>query len=411
MKHKNLILSFAILISVNLNLSAWTSSNEGVCYTMDTLVQLSNDIAYNAIDQMYEVDCNIIILENDTLALNPGEILNFLGHFYIKTYGVLLAIGNENMSIHLGDPNFILGNGSFWFGIQIINLSENKTSILKYCNIKGAIHIDDCVEAAIYCENSSPIIDHCTISEMASDCDTGGGVAIVCYGQSSPIISYCNFKRLYTSMVLWNIPSKHEEFYQPNPLIFGCNIMHTVNGFWEYFCDFDVVIYNGGFLDNCYLGVTAFTSDTTLGFPIDTLGDGICNTTSTFWKKRFKEVDGVVNPRGDTLITGINNDEIDILPTISGFLKLENCYPNPFENYTTIDFKLKKATSIVSLLVFDSKGNKVKTLISNRLYYSGSHNINWHGDNDAGQKVKEGVYFYKLESDKTLLVKKAIVVK
>lgn len=36
MKHKNLILLAAILLAVNLNLSAWTSSNEGVCYTMDT---------------------------------------------------------------------------------------------------------------------------------------------------------------------------------------------------------------------------------------------------------------------------------------------------------------------------------------------------------------------------------------
>ncbi len=47
---------------------------------MDTLVILSDDISYNSIDEMYEVDCDIIILENDTLKILPGEIVKFLSH-------------------------------------------------------------------------------------------------------------------------------------------------------------------------------------------------------------------------------------------------------------------------------------------------------------------------------------------
>jgi hypothetical protein len=171
------------------------------------------------------------------------------------------------------------------------------------------------------------------------------------------------------------------------------------------------VIFRGGFLDNCYLGVNSTTADTTLGFPIDTIGDGICNTTSTFWKKRFMDVDGVVNPRGDTLITGINETEIEILPTTINHLVLKNCFPNPFDDFTTIEFDLSEPSQKVCLIIFDSKGNRVKSLLNEEILQAGKHQVSWHGDNDSGYKGKEGIYFYKLICNNKMLVKKAIVIK
>ncbi len=87
------------------------------------------------------------------------------------------------------------------------------------------------------------------------------------------------------------------------------------------------------------------------------------------------------------------------------------CYPNPFDNFTTIEFELKKPLMDVSLIIIDSKGNKVKTLINSQDFTNGVHKINWYGDNDSGHKVPEGIYFYKLVTDGQMLVKKAIVVK
>ena len=187
--------------------------------------------------------------------------------------------------------------------------------------------------------------------------------------------------------------------------------MPSVTGFFFWPIDNDVIIYRGGFLDNCYLGVNIYSADTTLGIPIDTVGDGICSTTSTFWKQRFREVDGVINPRGDTLLTGINESEINILPTTTDFLTLKNCYPNPFTNSTIIEFELFEPSQIVSLKLFDSKGNIVKTLMKNKSFILGEYQVKWYGDNDAGQKVPEGIYFYKLMTENKLLVKKAIVIK
>lgn len=78
MKPKKNLLLLIILITVNLNLFAWSSSNEGILYTMETLCLLSDSISYNQSDQIYEVNCNIIILENDTLKILPGETVKFI---------------------------------------------------------------------------------------------------------------------------------------------------------------------------------------------------------------------------------------------------------------------------------------------------------------------------------------------
>lgn len=414
---KSNILAFSLVLVLNTNLLAWTSSNEGVCYTMDTLVQLSTDITYNATDQMFEVDCEIIILENDTLLILPGEILNFLGHYFIRVEGIFIAIGTNDNVIKLGNPNFTFSNGNYWCGIQIINSPSNKESTIKYSEIRGAVNLCSWLtdaESAIYCENSSPIIDHCKFSYLASDYETGGGSAIACMGQSYPIISYCKFEYLVNSIAIWCNPWDFvpDTINYPSPLVYGCNIMHSVLSFFIDEIDYDVVIYRGGFLDNCFLG--AYNSnyvDTTLGIPIDTIGDGICNTTSTYWIKRFMDVDGVTHPRSDTLITDINENETEILPTTSQYLLQKNNYPNPFSGHTTIGFDVIPATAIISLSIIDSKGNIVRKLITNEPYKKGAHSIDWFGESDYGDRVDDGIYFYKLSSDDKVQVKKAIVVR
>jgi len=389
---------------------------------MDTLCLLSDSINYNQVDQLYEVDCDIIILENDTLRIYPGETVMFFQYFppgntirfRIEIYGCLLAIGAEDKQITLGDPNCSLSSGNWWGGVLFFNTSHNGESKIKYCNFRGITNIEIDKQTAIYCENSSPIIDHTSIKYMGSGEETGGCAAIGLRDESHPVISYCSFQSIITGVAIWcNMCWYIDSIQGPNPLIFGCNIYSSVSGFFLFPSDYDHVVLRGGFLDNCYLKVPfSNLADTTLGFPIDTVGDGTKSTTSTYeGKARFLCVDGVVNPRGDTVLTGINRNETEILPTTSQYLILKNCYPNPFDNFTTIEFELKRASTNVLLVIIDSKGNRVKTLINNLSNTSGEYDIKWYGDNDAGQRVINGIYFYKLVSGNSLLVKKAIVVK
>jgi hypothetical protein len=416
---KPLLLTLVFIFLARFSLLAWTSSNEGVCYTMDTLTTLSPNINYNYETGMFEVHENIVILENDTLLILPGEIVKFIQYFTsyrgLKIYGNLIAIGTKDNQIILGDPNYNISNGDVWNGIQFINLPNGSQSILKYCTVRGAINTGSPgYESAIYCENSSPLIDHCRICYMISGEETGGGSGISCKGQSYPIVSYCTFDYLIWSIAIWCSPwTPHQDTINyPSPLIYGCNIKKSVSGFFWYPLDYDVVVYRGGFLDYCYLGVP-FSNfpDTTLGVPIDTIGDGICNTTSTNYLKRFMSVDGVVNPRGDTLLTAINESETEILPTTTNHLVLYNNYPNPFSNFTTISFDVAKPSATISLAIYDSKGNLVREIIKDKNYSQGSYKVGWLGENDSGEKAKEGIYFYKLTSGGQMMVKKAIVVK
>jgi hypothetical protein len=423
---KSLLLILLLISLARLNLFAWTSSNEGICYTMDTLCILSDDISYNAADEMYEVDCDIIILENDTLIILPGEIVKFFSYANpytvrrgIKIYGCFLAIGLADKRIHLGDPEATF-SGNWWNGIEFYNTSLNGESILKYCTLRGVTHIDEYKQTALYCENASPIIDHCTFKYMGSGNLSYGCSAIGIIGQSYPIISYCTFEKIGNGIAVWCNVYTNELFgyvqdtiNYPSPLIYGCNIISSVQGFWGWPCEYDIVILYGGFLDNCYLGFGWIYADTTLGNPMDTIGDGICTTTSIneWGEPKFFMVDGVVNPRGDTLLTGISEKEIDILPTTANCLVLKNNYPNPFSNFTIICFEVAKPATIISLTIYDSRGNLVREIIKDKNYNQGNYKADWHGENDSGEKVKEGIYFYKLTSGRQMIVKKAIVVK
>lgn len=421
MKPKKNKLLLLILIGLQINLFAWTSSNEGVCYTMDTLVQLSPDISYNINDEMYEVDCDIIILENDTLRILAGEIVKFLSYTFpttinygITIYGCFIAIGENDKIIYLGDPEMNFSAGHWWTGLHFINTSQSGESIIKYCTIIGATDTEsDWTETALYCENSSPIIEHCIFEYIASGELEGGASAIGLKGQSYPLVEYSTFRNILHGVAVWCNPYNIQDTINyPSPLMVGCNFMPSVQGIMWPQCDQDKIVLYGGFLDNCYFGVGSIFHDTTLGNPIDTIGDGICTTTSTYeLQPRFLLVDGVVNPRSAPLITGINEEEFQILPTTSNYLVLKNNYPNPFSNYTTIEFEIMNNISAVDLFIFDSKGMLVRKLISKKTFSEGMHNINWYGDDENGKRVNKGVYFYKLVSGNNLKVKKAILVK
>lgn len=67
-------------------------------------------------------------------------------------------------------------------------------------------------------------------------------------------------------------------------------------------------------------------------------------------------------------------------------------YPNPFNPSTEISYSLKTAGQ-VTLSVFNTKGELVRTLVSQKMP-SGNHSMNFNGDG-----LNSGIYFYKLSVD------------
>jgi len=79
-------------------------------------------------------------------------------------------------------------------------------------------------------------------------------------------------------------------------------------------------------------------------------------------------------------------------------------YPNPFNPSTAIRFDIPKY-SYTKIIVSDALGRKIETLINEELR-AGSYEVNFNGSN-----YPSGVYFYKLQADKFIDVKKMLLVK
>jgi len=91
----------------------------------------------------------------------------------------------------------------------------------------------------------------------------------------------------------------------------------------------------------------------------------------------------------DTVLT----DDPEEPMQINKFALHQN-YPNPFNPATKISFDLPSPMN-VKLYIYDVKGHLVKTLL-NKTMTEGRKGIIWYGDNNDGQPVKSGVYFYQL---------------
>ena len=84
-------------------------------------------------------------------------------------------------------------------------------------------------------------------------------------------------------------------------------------------------------------------------------------------------------------------------------------YPNPFNPETTISFELSKPGNVV-LNIYNLKGELVKRLINNQMS-NGKHSIVWDGKDNNGHICSSGVYFYKIESNGRVEVKKMLLLK
>jgi hypothetical protein len=101
-----------------------------------------------------------------------------------------------------------------------------------------------------------------------------------------------------------------------------------------------------------------------------------------------------------------SNEVFDMPPEI-GFV---TCQPNPFGNNTTFTYRINEKNNI-TIRIFDLQGNIVKTLI-NGYYPEGYYNPTWNGDNESGNRIDPGIYFYKVSSgNKTLQTDKIVLIK
>ena len=108
------------------------------------------------------------------------------------------------------------------------------------------------------------------------------------------------------------------------------------------------------------------------------------------------KIDGVFY--GDSDLVGINNQNIPV-----SFELFQN-FPNPFNPKTRINFTLKENQTI-KLIVYDLSGKLITTLTD------GKRNQGMYHVDFDGSDLPSGIYFYRLESEESLQVKKMILLK
>jgi len=73
-------------------------------------------------------------------------------------------------------------------------------------------------------------------------------------------------------------------------------------------------------------------------------------------------------------------------------IDLLNCYPNPFNSFTRINYALPASTAgQVQVSIYDLLGRRVRVLINQPLE-AGRYSLNWNGTDDFGLPLSSGIY-------------------
>ncbi|MCD4728083.1 MAG: PKD domain-containing protein, partial [Pirellulales bacterium] len=124
-------------------------------------------------NEPYVIGGEITVHANNSLTIDPGVKVLFLGHHKFVINGQLLAQGSANDSIIFTAHNIWQG----WHGLRFIN---SNSSVLEYCliqygNATGTASMQDSCGGGIYCENSPIQISNCLIGQNLAY-KHGGGI-------------------------------------------------------------------------------------------------------------------------------------------------------------------------------------------------------------------------------------------
>jgi hypothetical protein len=109
---------------------------------------------------------------------------------------------------------------------------------------------------------------------------------------------------------------------------------------------------------------------------------------------------------GSTAFVASHANEIPQLPETT---VLHQNHPNPFNPTTLIRYDLATPGE-VDLRVYDARGALVRVL-EDRHRPAGRYEVGWNGENERGEMVASGVYFYRLHTGSFTQTKKLILLK
>ncbi len=208
-----------------------------------------------------------------------------------------------------------------------------------------------------------------------------------------------------------NIEVTYHRFVEQDS--FPKNLTYHENTFWWFPPSFLAVVYEEC-TNQIFYWQYDFNNETFIDSLILNRWDDSClfeetyllHTNYSFWLKGLLS-DGSLSEPTNVVSwpTNVNNEDNNV----PNFVQLQDNYPNPFNPETTICYNLAKDQQ-VTLVIYNIKGQKVKTLVNNH-QDAGNHNIVWSARDDNNKSVASGIYFYQLRSEDYVSTNKMILLK
>ena len=135
--------------------------------------------------------------------------------------------------------------------------------------------------------------------------------------------------------------------------------------------------------------------------------------TDNISELQFKELTVVGDDQNLMKLPNVWNRSIEPLKVPSQTELIQN-YPNPFNPETWIPYRLSQPSS-VTIVVYDATGQQIRRIDIGVQpvgdYTRKNHAIYWDGQNDFGEQVASGVYFYELITNHYDAIKKMVILK
>jgi len=163
-------------------------------------------------------------------------------------------------------------------------------------------------------------------------------------------------------------------------------------------CGSGIVRSGGAFLIHVYGDVPSTSVD-------EGAGDG--DVLTLFTEEGYKLEP--VNPiswqfRGNIQVL-LSEKEESVIPVI---YELEQNYPNPFNPETTIRYRIPEEC-IVTITVYNTMGQKIKTLVNKNLK-AGTYKVKWDGRREDGTLVGSGMYIVKMKASGFVSARKVLFI-
>ncbi|HNX00004.1 MAG TPA: FlgD immunoglobulin-like domain containing protein [Candidatus Cloacimonadota bacterium] len=149
--------------------------------------------------------------------------------------------------------------------------------------------------------------------------------------------------------------------------------------------------------------IPAYNESTTHNYSFIDNEVGIDPAVYYYWLQ-YTEFSGATVTNGPIRVV-VNNGDVPSTP--SAETSLQSVGPNPFQGKINIKYGLKRG-DIVSLNVYNIKGQLVKKLVPSEYKDANDYTANWDGRDSRGSRCSAGVYYIEMQTSSNHTIKKVV---